>query len=68
VFPVKYGLIYRVELSFKYKTGRWIMSRNVIVTLIYRLHKPKVPDVYCRGPGFSNDKNTIHFIFQRIEI
>jgi hypothetical protein len=40
VFPVKYGQTYRVELSFKYTTGRWIMSRIVIVILIYHRHKP----------------------------
>jgi hypothetical protein len=31
VFPVRYEQTYRVEKSFKYKTGRWIMSRTVIV-------------------------------------
>jgi hypothetical protein len=40
VFPVKYGQTYRVELNFKLKTGRWIMSRIVIVILIYHRHKP----------------------------
>jgi hypothetical protein len=39
VFPVRYGQTYRVELSFKEKTGRWIMSRSMIVILIYRRHK-----------------------------
>jgi hypothetical protein len=39
VFPVRYGQTYRVELSFKEKTGRWIMSRIVIVILIYHRHK-----------------------------
>jgi hypothetical protein len=40
VFPVRYGQTYRVELCFKQKTGRWIMSRIVIVILIYHRHKP----------------------------
>jgi hypothetical protein len=40
VFPVRYGQTYRVELSFKQKTGRWVMSRIVILLLIYRRHKP----------------------------
>jgi hypothetical protein len=42
VFPVKYGQVYSAELSFKQKTGRWIMSRIVIVMLIYEynFHKP----------------------------
>jgi hypothetical protein len=40
VFPVRYGQTYRVELSFKYKTGRRIMSRIAIVILIYHRHKP----------------------------
>jgi hypothetical protein len=43
VIPVRYGQTYktyRVELSFKQKTGRWIMSRIVIVILIYHSHKP----------------------------
>jgi hypothetical protein len=39
VFPVRYGQTYRVELSFKSKTGRWIVSRIVIVVLIYHRHK-----------------------------
>jgi hypothetical protein len=39
VFPVRYGQTYRVELSFEQKTGRWIMSRIVIVILIYHPHK-----------------------------
>jgi hypothetical protein len=37
VFPVKYGQTYRVALK---KTGRWIVSRIVIVILIYHRHKP----------------------------
>jgi hypothetical protein len=40
VFPVRYGKTYTVEKCFKYKAGLWIMSRNVIVTLIYHYHKP----------------------------
>jgi hypothetical protein len=40
VLPVRYRQTYTVELSFKQKTGRWIMSRIVIVTLIYPRHKP----------------------------
>jgi hypothetical protein len=40
VFPVRYGQTYRVELSFKLKTGRWVMSRIVIIILIYHRHKP----------------------------
>jgi hypothetical protein len=40
VFHVRYGQTYRVELSFKQKTGRWIMSRIVIVILIYHHNKP----------------------------
>jgi hypothetical protein len=34
-FPVRCGQRYRVEL-----TGRWLMSRIVIVILIYHRHKP----------------------------
>jgi hypothetical protein len=30
---------YRVELRFKQKTGQWIMTRIVIVILIYNRHK-----------------------------
>jgi hypothetical protein len=37
--PLLY-LLYKVELSFKWKTGRWIMSRIMIVILIYHRHKP----------------------------
>jgi hypothetical protein len=40
MFPVRYGKPYRFVLSFKYKTGRWIKSRIVIVILIYHRHKP----------------------------
>jgi hypothetical protein len=40
VFLVRYGQAYKVELSFKQKTGRWTMSRIVIVILIYHGHKP----------------------------
>jgi hypothetical protein len=40
MFPVRNGQTYTVELNFKQKTGRWIMSRIVIVILIYRRHKP----------------------------
>jgi hypothetical protein len=36
----RYGQTCRVELSLKYKIGRWIMSRFVTVTLIYHRHKP----------------------------
>jgi hypothetical protein len=32
MFPVKYGQTCRVELSFQYKAGQWILSRTVIVT------------------------------------
>jgi hypothetical protein len=39
VFPVRYGQKYTAELSFKQKTGRWIMSRIVIIILIHHLHK-----------------------------
>jgi hypothetical protein len=46
VFPVRYGQIYRVELSFKSKTGRWIMSRIVVFILIYLRHEPI--GVICR--------------------
>jgi hypothetical protein len=34
VFPAMYGKTYRVQLSVKKKTGRWIMSR--IMTVIFR--------------------------------
>jgi hypothetical protein len=40
VFHVRYGQTYRVELSFEQKTGQCIMSRIVIVILIYHRHKP----------------------------
>jgi hypothetical protein len=40
MFPVRYGQTYRVKLSFKQETGRWIMPRIVIVILIYHRHKP----------------------------
>jgi hypothetical protein len=40
VFPVRYGQTYRLWLSFKQKTGQWIMSRIVIVILIFQRHKP----------------------------
>jgi hypothetical protein len=39
VFSVRYGYTYSVELSFKLKTGRWIMSSIVIVIIIYHHHK-----------------------------
>jgi hypothetical protein len=32
--------VFPVELSYKQKTGRWIMPRIVIVILIYYCHKP----------------------------
>jgi hypothetical protein len=40
MFPVKYGQTYSVELSFKCKAGRWIMTRILIVILIDHRHKP----------------------------
>jgi hypothetical protein len=40
MFPVRYGQTYWVELCFKQKTGRRIMSRIMIVILIYHRHKP----------------------------
>jgi hypothetical protein len=42
MFSVRYGQSYRVELSWvlNKKTGRWIMSRIVIVTLRHHRHKP----------------------------
>jgi hypothetical protein len=39
VFLVRYGQIYRIQLSFKWKTGRWLMSRIVLIVLIYHRHK-----------------------------
>jgi hypothetical protein len=42
VFPVRYGQTIRVEQSFKQKTRRRIMSRNVIVIVIYHCHKPQL--------------------------
>jgi hypothetical protein len=46
VFPVRYGQTYRVELSFKLKTGKGIMSRTVVVILKYHRHKHMEPEVY----------------------
>jgi hypothetical protein len=40
VILVRHEQTYRVELSFIYKIGRWIMDRIVIVILIYHRHKP----------------------------
>jgi hypothetical protein len=40
VFPMRYGKICRVEMRFKYKTGRWALSRIVIVILLYHRHQP----------------------------
>jgi hypothetical protein len=40
VFPVRYGHRYRIELSSKGKTGRQMISRVVIVVLMYHRHKP----------------------------
>jgi hypothetical protein len=40
VFPVRYSHVYRVELSFKLKTARLVMSISAIVILIYLRHKP----------------------------
>jgi hypothetical protein len=37
---MRYGQTYRVGLSFKQKTWLWIVSRIVIVILIYHRHKP----------------------------
>jgi hypothetical protein len=44
VFPVRYGQTYRVELSFKRKAGRWLMSRIVIVTLVGKKKKTDAID------------------------
>jgi hypothetical protein len=49
VFSVRYRQTYIVELSFKSKTGRWIVSRIVIVILIYRRHKP-IDSINLLGP------------------
>jgi hypothetical protein len=43
VIPVRYSQPYGVELSFKYKTGRWIMSLMLVLLLLlllYHRHKP----------------------------
>jgi hypothetical protein len=40
VFYVRDGQTYKVQLSSKQKTGRWIMSKIVIVILIYHRYKP----------------------------
>jgi hypothetical protein len=40
MFPVRYGQTYKVDLSFKQKTGQWIMSRFVTVLLINYRHEP----------------------------
>jgi hypothetical protein len=47
MFPVRYGQTYRVELSFKRKTGRWIMSKIMIIVLIN--HRQKPIDSWARG-------------------
>jgi hypothetical protein len=46
MFPVRYGQTYRVELSFKQKTGRRIMFKIVIAILHRRLNR--------RLPGLSH--------------
>jgi hypothetical protein len=56
---VRYGQTYRVELSFKQKTGRWIMPRIVIVILIYRRHKPIDPIQLDMITYRSQDKNPL---------
>jgi hypothetical protein len=37
VFPVRYGQTFRVEMSFRQKTRRWIMPKIVIVILMSSL-------------------------------
>jgi hypothetical protein len=39
LLPVRYRQTYRVELNVTQKTGRWIISRIVIVILTYHRHK-----------------------------
>jgi hypothetical protein len=39
LFPMSYGQTYRVGLSFKEKTGQWIMSRIAMVILICHRHR-----------------------------
>jgi hypothetical protein len=68
VVPVRYGQTYSVQFSFKYKTRRWIMSRIVIVILIYRFHKLKYLIYYyyyrCNYYFyFSDDMNYLAFVF-----
>jgi hypothetical protein len=64
VFPVRFGQTYRIVFSFKYRTGQWILSRNMIVMLIYNRHKPidrihlrcGLVGEYCRGKEIEAQK------------
>jgi hypothetical protein len=56
MFPVRYGHTYRAELSFKYKTGRWIMLRIVIVILKYHRHN-RIDDRYINIPSSHTSRH-----------
>jgi hypothetical protein len=43
MFPQRHGQTHKVELSFKHKEGRWIMSRIMVGILIYNRYGPRTP-------------------------
>jgi hypothetical protein len=73
VFHVRYGKTYRAELSFNQKTGRWIMSRIVVVTLWYNvtnlhfLSKLSTIHPRCLGnrPTIAVEALEIYFVIGR---